>query len=40
VDTIRGLIILFAMLIEAQKVRYRAPVVKTATAASAPTAAS
>lgn len=30
VDAIRGAIILFAMLIDAQKVRYRAPVVKSA----------
>jgi len=35
VDAIRGGIILFAMLIDAQKVRYRAPVVKSAVAAPA-----
>jgi ribose/xylose/arabinose/galactoside ABC-type transport system permease subunit len=33
VDTVRGSIILVAMLIDAQKVRYRAPVVESAVAA-------
>ena len=37
VDMVRGLIILFAMLIDAQKVRYRAPVIKSAVVAPAPT---
>ena len=36
IDSIRGMVILVAMLIEAQKVRYLAPVVAAASAQSAP----
>jgi predicted ABC-type sugar transport system permease subunit len=36
IDSIRGMVILVAMLIEAQKVRYSAPVMATPTTATAP----
>jgi predicted ABC-type sugar transport system permease subunit len=36
IESIRGLVILVAMLIEAQKVRYSAPVMATLAAAASP----